>query len=95
MKQRLICLLLALAVLGAFLVSLENLEAGQKAEGKRTLEEAVRNAAVACYAAEGAYPPDIGYLREYYGLTFDEDSYAIHYDFRASNLMPEITVLEK
>ncbi len=56
---------------------------------------AVRRAALTCYAVEGAYPDDISYLREQYGLAFDEDRYAVTYDAFASNQLPEIYVTER
>jgi len=87
--------LLAAVVLLGFLTSLSNLEQGQSAEGKRQLEDALRRASVACYAAEGIYPPDLDYLREHYGIQIDETRYAVAYDVFASNLMPDITVLER
>jgi len=58
------------------------------------LELAVRRSAVACYAAEGIYPPTLDYLVEHYGVQI-EDQYIVYYDIFASNLMPDITVLEK
>lgn len=78
-----------------FFTALSNLESGRDAEGKRQLEDAVRRAAVACYAAEGVYPPNLTYLETYYGIQIDEDRYTVYYDVFASNLMPDITVLEK
>lgn len=77
-----------------FLLALQRLEAGRKAEGVRQLEEALRNAAVSCYACEGFYPTDLAYLKEHYALEYDEKAYTVHYEAIASNLMPEITVLE-
>ena len=62
-------------------------------QGKIKLENAIRRSAVACYAAEGAYPPDVDYLIEHYGLSVDESRYIVHYDIFAENLMPDITVL--
>ena len=59
------------------------------------MEDALRRAAVACYAAEGIYPPDISYLEEHYGIQIDKDRFAVYYDVFASNLMPDITVIEK
>ena len=50
---------------------------------------------MACYAAEGIYPPDISYLEEHYGIQIDKDRFAVYYDVFASNLMPDITVIEK
>ena len=59
------------------------------------LEESLRRSAVACYAAEGVYPPDLAYLEEHYGVQIDEKRFAVYYDAFASNMMPDITVLEK
>ena len=87
--------LLAVAVLLVFLTSLSNLEQGRSEEDKRQLEDALRRASVACYAAEGIYPPDLDYLREHYGIQIDETRYMVVYDVFASNLMPDITVLEQ
>jgi hypothetical protein len=56
--------------------------------------DAVRNAALTCYAVEGAYPEDLSYLREYYGLAYDENRYFVSYDAFASNLLPDIYVTE-
>lgn len=88
-------LLAAALILAAFLLSLSRLEQGRQAKDAEQLEGAVRRAAVACYAAEGVYPPDVDYLRSHYGIVYDENRYRIHYDCFASNLMPDITVVEK
>ena len=89
-----LALALAAAVLACFLYALANLSRDQGSEGRAQLENAVRRAAVACYAAEGIYPPDLAYLEEHYGLQVDETRYQVSYEIFASNLMPEITVLE-
>ena len=96
--KRLLWLLLpalALCFVLFFLTALSNLDAGRRSEGRQQLEEAVRRSAVACYATEGAYPPDIAYLEEHYGLQVDHGRYAVKYEIFASNLMPDITVLER
>lgn len=93
MKKR--GLLLMPVLMLCFLGALSRLENGQKAEGKQQLEEAARRAAVTCYACEGVYPPDAAYLREHYGLQWEEDRYLLRYERFADNLMPEITVLER
>lgn len=94
MGKALLALALAAAVLACFLYALANLSRDQGTEGKAQLEAAVRRAAVACYAAEGVYPPDLNYLEEHYGLQVDETRYQVSYQIFASNLMPDITVLE-
>ena len=82
------------AVLGLF-TAVSELQTGREQESQRQLEDTLRRAAVACYAAEGIYPPDISYLEEHYGIQIDKDRFAVYYDVFASNLMPDITVIEK
>ena len=86
---------LVLAVCLWFLTALGNLSSGQGEKGRQQLENALRRAAVACYAAEGVYPPTLEYLTEHYGVQVDKDRYSVFYEVFAENLMPEITVLEK
>ena len=83
-----------LVVLLVFLSALNNLSDGQRSEGRQQLEDAVRRGAVACYAAEGIYPPDLEYLEEHYGIQVDRERYTVVYEVFASNLMPDVTVLE-
>lgn len=64
-------------------------------EGLRMAEQAVRRAAVSCYALEGAYPPSYEDLKERTGVAVDEERYAVFYEIFASNIMPEITVVER
>lgn len=78
-----------------FLTALSRMDSGRREQGRRQLENAVRRAAVSCYAAEGFYPPNVEYIKEQYALQFDEQTYAVHYELFASNLMPEITVIVK
>lgn len=57
------------------------------------LEGIIRQYAVACYAQEGSYPPDLGYLVDHYGLVLDRERYVYFYDIFASNIMPDIQVV--
>ena len=84
-----------LAVIAFFVVGVTRLESGRQAQGKQQLEEAVRRTVVACYAVEGFYPPSVEYMQDRYALQYDQGRYVIRYEVVASNLMPEITVLEK
>mgnify|MGYP003290655336 CR=1 FL=1 len=78
-----------------FFSALFYLQDGQTREGRQQLEEALRRASVACYAAEGIYPPSLSYLEQHYGVQIDKERYTVFYEVFADNLMPEITVLEK
>ncbi len=59
------------------------------------VRDAVKNAALTCYAVEGVYPDDLDYLREHYHLSYNEDKYHVFYEPLASNLMPAIKVAER
>lgn len=87
--------LAALILLLWFFSALHSLRGGQSEEGRQQLETALRRAAVACYAAEGIYPPDLDYLTGHYGVQVDETRYTVFYEIFAENRMPDITVLEK
>lgn len=78
----------------AFFTALNHLDSGRQTEGRTQLEQSLRRASAACYAAEGIYPPDLAYLEEHYGVQVDEARYTVDYRVFASNLMPDITVLE-
>lgn len=78
-----------------FLLAVSRLEQGRRTEGKQQLEDTLRRTAVSCYALEGVYPPSVDYMKEHYALQYDEDAYTVRYEVIASNLMPDITVLEK
>ncbi len=83
----------AVAILLCFATALDGLNSGREEESLRQLEEALRRGCVACYAAEGVYPPTLAYLSENYGIQIDTDRYTVDYSAVASNLMPYITVL--
>ena len=84
----------AVLVVLAFLTGISNLTQGRAQEDQAQLEEVLRRSAVACYAAEGIYPPDLAYLEEHYGVQIDKERYTVIYEVFASNLMPDITILE-
>lgn len=85
----------ALAAVLIFTSAVSRLEENRQAEGRQQLEAVLRRTAAACYAAEGFYPPSLEYMREHYGLEFDEEQYMVDYQVFASNLMPDITVLDR
>ena len=85
----------AVVLLIWFFSGISQLEGGYSREGRQQLEDALRRAAVACYASEGIYPPSLSYLTAHYGVQINEERYTVFYEVFADNLMPEITVLEK
>ena len=81
--------------LAIFFGAMGNLNADSGEQSRRQLEETLRRAAVACYAAQGAYPPDLSYIEEHWGVQIDRSRYTVFYRVEGSNLMPDITVLER
>lgn len=88
----LVCLLIV-GVIWFFSASVNNLSQDQLMEDKQQLEQALLKACVACYAAEGCYPPSLEHLQTYYGVQINTEVFTVKYEVFASNLMPEITVL--
>ena len=64
------------------------------ANGAETLRSAIGRASVQCYAIEGRYPPSMEYLEENYNVQIDRKKYSVFYSGFASNVMPDITVVE-
>ena len=59
---------------------------------QQSLESAIRKTAVHCYAVEGAYPESLDYLKEHYGISYDETRFLVDYEIIGSNLMPDVHV---
>ena len=64
-------------------------------EGLRQAELAIRQAAVSCYALDGAYPASYADLKDRSAIAVDEERYKVFYEIFASNIMPEITVVRR
>ena len=96
MNRRDILKLLAIAavlVLAVMLVS--RIEKAQSSAETEIVRDAVKNAAITCYAVEGAYPDSVEYLRDHYQLAYDESRYFVTYEAFASNRIPDIYVTER
>lgn len=64
-------------------------------QGTAALKNAVVRSAVQCYAVEGYYPENLDHLTDHYGLQINHDRYIVVYEAFASNLPPQVTVLQK
>ena len=65
------------------------------AEQCRLTEEAIRRAAVDCYAIEGSYPRNLDYLVEHYGVQVDTGKFVVNYEAAGANLLPYIEVVPR
>lgn len=96
MKRRdVAALAVFVAVVLAFCLAVDRLTSASDGAELKLVRDAVKNAALTCYAVEGAYPEDIDYLRAHYGLAYNEERYMIYYDAFASNVLPDIRVVER
>lgn len=99
LRARLItaAVLLAVLVLAALGLMLGSRQVGRDLDtaSAQALRQAVLQAAVQCYAVEGSYPVSLDYLEENYGLLVNHDRFIVTYEAFASNLMPQVNVLER
>lgn len=75
-------------------VGIGNVSSLSEEESRRCLQDAVIRATVQCYALEGMYPPNVEYLEDHYGLSFDRERFIVHYEVFAGNILPDITVID-
>lgn len=68
---------------------------GRNDEAAEAIRTAVRNSALQCYVVEGAYPPDLKYLEDNYGLRVNTADYYIIYDAFAENQLPDVRVTKR
>ena len=87
-------LVLFLGLMGFFYFGASQTQAAANQESLKYLKNAVQRATVQCYAIEGMYPPDSAYLEKNYGVIVDHKKYIVHYEVFASNIMPDITILD-
>jgi hypothetical protein len=80
-------LILLIAAGGLIRLGIRSREAG-----RTVAREAIERAVMQCYALEGAYPPNLDYLSQNYGLILDESRYVYLYEVVAGNIHPIIGV---
>ena len=96
--RRLLFLLPVLAFLILFVLFIQGVSSVSEStlsKQQESLETALERSISQCYAVEGSYPPSLEYLKQHYGLLYDEDSFLIDYEYYGSNLLPEVTVLRR
>ena len=94
-KKDVAAILIFVALIVAFVFLVNNITGKGNGKEMDIVRDAVKNAALTCYAVEGMYPEDLTYLREHYNLSYNEEKYHVFYEPLASNLMPSIKVAER
>ena len=88
-----IIIIAAVLALAVFLVG--RIDTRRENEETQIVHDAIRSAAITCYAVEGAYPEDVEYLRENYQLAYDEDRFLVTYIPFAPNVLPTIYITQR
>ena len=83
------------ALIVGFLILISAITTTSDSQETQLVYDAVKNAALTCYAAEGSYPENLQYLRDHYKLAYNQEKFVVEYDAFASNLMPTINVLAR
>ena len=94
-KKDVAAILIFIALIVVFVLLINNITNKGNGREMDIVRDAVKNAALTCYAVEGTYPESLDYLREHYKLAYNSERFVVEYDAFASNLMPTITVLER
>ncbi len=94
-RNLLISAALFAAVILLFQTAVSSLSTRTEAEELQTLQAAVTRGITYCYATEGTYPPSLAYLKEHYGLTYNEDKYFVDYQPMGTNIMPDVTIIRR
>lgn len=89
----LMSVVLFLGIVAYFFTALNNMSEGIDFQQEEALHNAIDNAVVSCYAVEGSYPENIGYLEEHYGLTYDHDKFYVEYSSFGTNVRPAVNVV--
>ena len=80
-------------VICLFVYALGNLGQDTLKRQQESLTNALNRDIAQCYAVEGIYPPNLAYLQQHYGLTYDTALFYVDYQPIGSNLYPDITII--
>ena len=92
---KLISVILFVGIAALFVVGVDYLGRGQIEKEQESLEKAIARDIVQCYSIEGQYPPDLEYMEDHYGLTYDKETFFVDYQPIAANLYPDYTVIRR
>ncbi|MCR5404380.1 MAG: hypothetical protein K6E91_11270 [Butyrivibrio sp.] len=78
-----------------FIMAIESFGKSSIEKEQEALENAIERDIVQCYSIEGAYPENLEYMEQHYGLTWDKDIFFVDYQPIAENLYPDYTVIKR
>lgn len=90
-----ISIIVFLLIIFMFYFAISSVSSRTDAEQKVSLENALQRSVIHCYSIEGSYPESLDYLKKHYGITYDTQKFFVDYQVLGSNIMPDITIIEK
>lgn len=78
-----------------FVQEIASLSQSTQRRQRESLEHAIMRSITYCYMVEGSYPQSLDYLKDHYGLIYDEDLFFVDYRVTGSNLLPDVTIIER
>lgn len=88
-----VCLFLLILLL--FVQGISSFSDSTRKRQRESLEKAIMRSITYCYSVEGAYPENLDYLKDNYGLFYDENMFFVDYRVSGSNILPDVTIIEK
>ncbi|MBQ3843273.1 MAG: hypothetical protein II820_11370 [Ruminiclostridium sp.] len=60
----------------------------------KAVKQSVTNGIVLCYSIEGCYPDSLEYIKDNYGVDYDDAKYLVHYRYVSGDIPPTVMVYE-
>jgi len=95
LKSNFFGIILFLFIFIFMIVGISSIEDKSKEEEMNIVKDSINKAIVTCYAVEGKYPKDFDYLVKNYGVHINENKYKVDYEIFASNILPNVTIIER
>ncbi len=76
-----------------FLFAVSKATEGSVSEQRQSLSDAIDRAIIQCYVTEGRYPESFDYLKENYGIIYDDEMFRVDYVIYGSNMKPDVTII--
>lgn len=83
------------AAVALFLAGISRVSDKADAREAEVLKQAVNRGIAHCYAIEGSYPESLQYLKDHYGLTYNEENFFVDYQVLGSNILPDVTIIDR
>lgn len=90
---RFIPLIMGILIILIFMYGVNYISKSSMDKQEESLNNAITRDIAQCYAVEGVYPPSLEYIKNHYGLTYDEDLFFVDYRAIAGNIHPDVTII--